>query len=133
MPPTTRRTGWTGTGATTYAYNRNGERRTKTTGAFITTYQYDGLGNLIGVTLPGGTQIGYLLDGQERRIGKKVDGTLVQGSLYQDGLRPIAELDGAGNLVSRFVYANRFNVPAYMIKGDVTYRIIADHLGSPRW
>ena len=44
----------------------------------------------------------------------------------------MAELDGAGNLVSRFVYASRANTPDYMIKGGVTYRIISDHLGSPR-
>jgi RHS repeat-associated protein len=119
-------------GSTTYAHNPNGERQTKTTGAFSTTYQYDGLGNLIGVTLPGGTPIAYLLDGQERRIGKKVNGTLVQGFLYQDELRPIAELDGAGAVVSRFVYATGGSVPDYLIKGGVTYRIITDHLGSPR-
>ena len=34
--------------------------------------------------------------------------------------------------VSRFVYATRRNVPDYMIKGGVTYRIIANHLGSSR-
>ena len=57
---------------------------------------------------------------------------LVQGFLYQDQLKPVAELDGAGNVVSRFVYATRVNVPDYMVKGGVTYRIITDHLGSPR-
>lgn len=119
-------------GTATYAHNPNGERQTKTTGAFITSYQYDGLGNLIGVILPGETQIEYLLDGQERRIGKKVDGTLVQGFLYQDGLKPIAELDGNNNVVSRFIYSDGINVPAYMIKAGVTYRIVNDHLGSPR-
>lgn len=31
-----------------------------------------------------------------------------------------------------FVYGSRFNVPDYLIKGGVTYRIISDHLGSPR-
>jgi RHS repeat-associated protein len=35
-------------------------------------------------------------------------------------------------VVSRFVYADKANVPAYLVKGSVTYRIIADHLGSPR-
>lgn len=30
------------------------------------------------------------------------------------------------------MYATRSNVPDYMIKGGVTYRIIANHLGSPR-
>jgi len=74
----------------------------------------------------------YIVDGLNRRIGKKVDGVLVQGFLYQDGLKPIAELDGTGHVVSRFIYASQVNVPAYMIKGGETYRIITDHLGSPR-
>jgi RHS repeat-associated protein len=56
----------------------------------------------------------------------------VQGFLYQDGLRPIAELDGTGAVVSRFVFASHSNVPDYLIKGGVTYRIVADQLGSPR-
>jgi RHS repeat-associated protein len=34
--------------------------------------------------------------------------------------------------VARFVYATGINVPDYIIKGGVTYRIITDHLGSPR-
>ena len=45
---------------------------------------------------------------------------------------PVAELDGSGDLVSRFVYASKGNVPDYMVKGGVTCRIISDHLGSPR-
>ena len=45
---------------------------------------------------------------------------------------PIAELDGSGAVISRFIYASKANVPDYMIKGGSTYRIISDHLGSPR-
>jgi hypothetical protein len=56
-------------------------------------------------TLPDGKQIAYLIDGQNRRIGKKINGALRQGFLYQDDLRPIAELDGNHQIVSRFVYA----------------------------
>ena len=56
----------------------------------------------------------------------------VQGWLYHDQLNPVAELDGSGNVVARFVYGNRANVPEYMVKGGVTYRILSDHLGSPR-
>lgn len=44
----------------------------------------------------------------------------------------MVELDGIGNIVSRFVYASKGNVPDYMVKNGVTYRIISDHLGSPR-
>ncbi len=57
---------------------------------------------------------------------------LEQGFLYQDQLKLIAELDGNNNIVSRFVYATDANVPDFMIKGGVTYRLIKDHLGSPR-
>ena len=119
-------------GGAAYTYTANGELETKTVGTAVTQYHYDPLGNLRTVTLPGGTAIEYLVDGQSRRIGKKVNGTLVQGFLYQDGLKPIAELDGSGNVVSRFVYATHANVPDYMIRGGITYRIITDHLGSPR-
>jgi RHS repeat-associated protein len=115
-----------------YAYTANGELLTKTQGASVTRYGYDVLGNLRQVTLPGGTVIDYVTDGKNRRIGKKVNGVLTQGFLYQDQLKPLAQLDGAGNIVSRFVYATRVNVPDYMVKGGVTYRLITDHLGSPR-
>jgi len=97
-----------------------------------TTYTYDPLGNLLGVTLPEGTQIEYVIDGQHRRIGKKVNGVLTQAFLYRNHLNPVAELDGAGNVVARFVYGTRPHIPDYLIKGGVTYRILTDHLGSPR-
>ena len=44
----------------------------------------------------------------------------------------VAELDKSGNLVSRFVYGSRSNVPDYMVQGSTTYRIISDQLGSVR-
>ncbi|MBF0525024.1 MAG: RHS repeat protein, partial [Deltaproteobacteria bacterium] len=88
-------------------------------------------GNLVHVGLPGGTTLDYITDGANRRIGKKVNGTRVQGFLYQDSLRPVAELDGTNAVVSRFVYAVG-NTSTYMIKGGTEYRIITDHIGSPR-
>ena len=99
---------------------------TKTVGAQTTACQYDVLGSLVAVTLPDGTQNDYLIDGQGRRIGKKRDGTLAQGFLYADGLKPTAERDGSNAAVSRFVYAGGVNVPEYMIKGGATYRILTE-------
>lgn len=119
-------------GPTTYTYTTNGELTSKTLGGQVTTYAYDLLGNLVSATLPDGTQLSYLADGQNRRIGKRVNGALVQGFLYDGQLRPVAELDGNNQLVSRFVYATHVNVPDYLVKGGVTYRIITDQLGSPR-
>jgi hypothetical protein len=89
------------------------------------------LGNLKSVGLPGGTTIQYVIDGQNRRVGRRVNGALVQGFLYQDQLNPVAELDANNNVAARFVYGSRGNVPDYMVKNGATYRIISDHLGSP--
>ncbi len=76
--------------------------------------------------------IEYLVDGQNRRVGKKRNGTLVKQWLYADQLRPVAELDGSGALVSRFVWASKKNAPDLVISGGVTYRVFTDQLGSPR-
>ncbi len=119
-------------GGNTYTYTANGELLTKTSNGQTTTYQYDVLGNLRRVELPGKT-IEYVIDGRNRRVGKKVNGTLVQGFLYQGTLKPVAELDGNGKVVARFVYGSKGNVPDYLVKEGKTYRLISDHLGSPRW
>lgn len=97
-----------------------------------TGYDYDAFGNLRVVALPDGKKVEYVIDGANRRVGKKVNGMLVQGFLYQDQLKPVAELDGEGKLISRFIYAGGVNVPTHMEKGGQTFRIITDDLGSPR-
>ena len=61
-----------------------------------------------------------------------MNGVLTQGFLYQNQLNPVSELDGTGAIASRFVYGTKANVPDYMVKAGVTYRIVSDHLGSPR-
>ncbi|MEO8132496.1 MAG: RHS repeat-associated core domain-containing protein, partial [Betaproteobacteria bacterium] len=118
-------------GGASYTYNGAGDLSTRTLGGQTTTYQYDQPGNLRSVTLPNATTIDYIIDGNDRRVGKKINGTLVKGFLYNDSLRPVAELDAPGNVVSRFVYGYRRS-PAYMVKGGVNFRIVTDHLGSVR-
>jgi len=119
-------------GGTTYAYTANGGLATRAVSGQNTTYSYDAFGNLRTVQLPSGTLIEYVIDGDNRRIGKTVNGTLVQAWLYEDELRAIAELDAGGNVVARFVYGSRVNVPEYLVRAGATYRIITDSLGSPR-
>lgn len=125
-------------GDAAYTHTPSGERRTKTTPEGRTTYDYDSAGNLRQVALPDGTTVEYLIDGQNRRIGKKVNGVLEKGWVYRDRLNPVAELNGNGDVTRRFVYDDRANVPAYMIAfdpgtgGETTYRIVSDHLGSVR-
>ena len=117
-------------GGADYTYNNAGQLTQKDAGGQVTSYTYDVLGNLTAVTLPDSTQISYLVDGQGRRIGKKGNGVLVQGWLWQGQLAPVAELDGSGQVVSRFVYGTRVNVPDYLERGGETYRLVTNHLGS---
>jgi RHS repeat-associated protein len=91
---------------------------------------------LISVTKPNLAVI-YVVDGLNRRVAKKVGSTaanavITKQWLYKDGLKPIAELDGSGNLLSTFVYASNPNVPDYMVRAGQTYRILTDQVGSVR-
>lgn len=114
-----------------YTYTANGELATKSVGSNLTTYQYDVLGNLTAVTLPNGTQISYIVDAENNRVGKKLNSVLVAGFLY-DGRDLVAQLDANNQIVSQFVYGSGSVSPDYMVTSGVTYRIFADHLGSPR-
>ncbi len=116
---------------TTFGWSPNGDLRTSTTGGQATTYTYDARGALTTVALPDGREVDYLIEAGGRRIGKRIAGNLVQGFLYAS-LSVVAELDGAGQVASRFVYASKPNVPDYMVKGTNTYRLISDERGSVR-
>jgi len=119
-------------GNTTFTWADSGELKTRTDASGTTTYTYDVLGNLRKVLLPDGRVIEYVIDAANHRVGKRIDGALVQGLLYAADTRIVAQLDASNQLVSRFVYGSRGNVPDYMVRGGVTYRIIYDFRGSPR-
>ena len=96
------------------------------------SFDYDVQGNLQKVVLPDGNVLENIVDGANRIVGQKVNGSLEKGFLYQDQLKPVAELDGSGNIVARFVYATGVNVPDYMDRGGIRYKFVTDHLGSVR-
>jgi len=117
----------------TYTYNEAGQMtsRTETSTGDVWSYVYDAVGNLREVDPPGmGGTITYITDPRNRRVGKRVDGLLVQGFLYGDQLNPIAELDGSGDVVSRFVYGTNRQVPEYMVRSGSVYRLVTDEIGS---
>ena len=119
-------------GYTRYSYTTSGELTQKVSSSGTSTYTYDELGNLIAAHPAGGPSIVYLIEGANRRMAKVVNGTYTKGWLYQNGLNIVAELNAAAQVVSRFVYGSRTNVPDYMVQGSTTYRIISDALGSVR-
>lgn len=115
-----------------FDYNEQGElnlRENTLTGDWQ-TFEYDVRHNLLRVEASGGDVIEYVVDARARRVGKTLNGSLVQGFLYAGALEPVAELDGAGQVVTRFIYGLRKNVPDYMVRDGATYAVVADHLGS---
>ena len=116
-----------------FTYTPAGHRETRlhTGTGQVTAYQYDELGNLLGVALPDGRALEYLVDGADRRVAKRVDGALQWFLVYAGGL-PVARLHADGTVESRYVYGAAAHVPDLVLRGGRTYRILTDHLGSPR-
>lgn len=111
-------------GNASYNYGNRGDLERKVVGTDTTIYNYDNVGNLRSVvTLPDGTNIEYLIDGQDRRVAKKVNGQVIKRWLYAGGLMPVAELDSTGSVEKRYGQG-------YIVKNDTTYRVIKDYLGA---
>ena len=114
-------------GSLNFTYTTSGALATKTdttTGA-VASYAYDALGNLRRVVLPDGRVIEYLVDPQNRRVGKKVNGVVTKTWAYRDELTVAAEIGPSGAVV-------HFVDDRYFVKEGATYRLIRDHLGSVR-
>jgi len=118
-------------GSATYQYNAWGSLTNKSIGGTNTAYRYDTRGSLLEAR-EGTNIILYTVDPMGRRIAKKRNGITVQRLVYQDFLKPAAELSADGSILSYFVYATRVNVPDYIVKTGRTYRVITDRLGSVR-
>ena len=118
-------------GNASFTYTANGELASQTVAKQKTSYSYDALGNLVATTLPSGSKLSYVIDGENHRVGKEVGGVLQAGFLYDNNDWIVAQLSGSNQLVSQFVYATGATSPDYMLSGGITYRIFSDQLGSP--
>jgi len=114
-------------GKRSYTYTANGDLLTKTdtSNGQVTTYSYDAKGNLRHVGLPDGRLIDYVIDSENRRVAKKINGVVVRKWIYEDQLRPVAEFDGSGTLLARYL-------DGVTVKGSTSYRVVADNIGTPR-
>ncbi len=81
--------------------------------------------------------IDYLVAPQNWRIGKKLNGTLQKTCLYQDALRPVAELKADGTLRAVFLYGDKANVPAAMeinaCRGTLPQPSLPHKKAHPQW
>lgn len=117
-------------GSVQYSYTSNGDLLRKVSGIDTVAYAYDAIGNLRRVQRSGLALIEYVVDAEGNRVGKRVNGALTRAWLYSGGVA-VAELDGTGQVVSRFVYGDQ-TVPDYMVRAGATYRIVYDERGSVR-
>ena len=125
-------------GLWTMSYTNNGELLDKIGLGQTYSFAYDLSSNLRSVEASGATSasIAYVIDGLNHRIGKTLtpsSGSVVsEGLLYDEQGRVVAELDGSNNVLSTFVYGLKPNVPDYMMRGGVAYRIVSDWRGDVR-
>jgi RHS repeat-associated protein len=121
-------------GAIHYSYGNNGELQSKTDSTGTTYYVYDAFGNLVTVTKPDGTTLQYVVDGDNHRVAKYTNGLLQVQYLWDDKGRVVATLAPGPitTVTTQFVYATKENVPDLVVSGGTPYRVISDHLGSPR-
>jgi len=117
-----------------FTYTPGGSLRTRRhipSGA-ITTYAYDLFGSLRQVDLSDGRRLEYHLDAEGRRVAKAIDGVVVRRWLHGNDLLPAAELNGAGDLISRTVIGPDA-ASLYLQTPSGDYRVITDHLGGLRY
>lgn len=120
-------------GSKIYSYDNNGDlTETETSIGAHAYFTYDVFGNLTQATPTSGINYSYIMDGRNRLVGKSVSGVLNRRYLYEDQLKVTAQLDASGVLQKEFVYASGLQTPDYMVVGSDKYRIITNHLGSPR-
>lgn len=130
-------------GEYSYEYDPSGRLASKTVPMGVSTYyDYDLLGSLRGVTATSGgsnlvSDVTYVNDHAGRRVQRKVFNPGGESFaerrqyIWSGNLQIEAELDGSGEIISRFVYGHRPNVPELILRGEDTYRVITDSRGSP--
>ena len=114
----------------TYEYESDGTLAARRDVAGSTLYDYDDFGSLRSVTMADGRRIDYIVDGSGLRLGRVVDGGLVDGYLYRPSGLIAAQTDADGTVIARFAYDDAGHL-AWVRRDGHSYRIVTDYLGSP--
>ena len=122
-------------GSRTYTHNNFGEMTGVQTSTGNAAYTRSFFGYLTQSTTLNGKSLLFSNDSMGRRVAKFEGGgsVFIWRAIYEDNLRMAAYVDNnTGTVPKEFVYGTGRNVADYMISSGVNYRIITDHLGSPR-
>ncbi len=111
-----------------YFYDNNGNL----TNAGAYTYEYDPENRLLVIKLSGTPVASYNYDALGRRISKTVGASII--NYCYDGDQVIAEYDGSGTLLRKYIYGPGIDEPICMVvpgeTEDTTYFYHQDALGS---
>lgn len=117
------------TPSSTYTYDNNGNMLTKTDSTGMTKYSWDFENRLTSIALPGsGGMISFKYDAFGRRIQKS--GPSGTTTYVYDGESVLEEVDGAGNVVARYVQSPGVDQPLAETRGSTTSYYHADGLGA---
>ncbi|HRK07976.1 MAG TPA: RHS repeat-associated core domain-containing protein [Pseudobdellovibrionaceae bacterium] len=126
-------------GQVQYSQNADGQltSRLNTVNGAVANFNYDAMGNLRSADLPaqagGRCTVEYLPDAHNRRFAKKLNGQVEEQYIYQDQLMIAGVIGADGTLKKRFGYSVKAHSPDFMLTPTKQYRIVSDHLGSPRF
>lgn len=115
----------------TFTHNANGELTGEAGEGSTASIGYSALGQMT-LVQKDGKSYGFAYDASGAVVRTTKNGSLQRHYLYENSLRIAAELSDAGAIVKEYVYGTAVNSPDYMIHAGERYRIIKDHLGSPR-
>ncbi|MFH1440584.1 MAG: RHS repeat-associated core domain-containing protein [Candidatus Omnitrophota bacterium] len=93
----------------------------------VNSYTYDYENRLISADKPG-TAAAYKYDSFGRRVEKEANSSISR--FIYDGDQVIAEYDGAGVLIKKYIYSNIIDEPIAMVFGVNTYYYHRDSLNS---
>lgn len=117
-----------------YTYNKNGDlSQIAFPFGASAYYSYDVFGNLKQFIDSAGNTYDYVMDAQNRRVAKKnAAGDILYRYIYEGDYRIAVEFNETSGSAKHYFYIPGNHSPDYMTYAGDKYRIIKDHLGSPR-
>ncbi|KYG64162.1 hypothetical protein AZI85_17440, partial [Bdellovibrio bacteriovorus] len=120
-------------GSNTYRLSNSGEiESVKRSPGISKHYGYNSIGEMTSYRNENSDLSTFKVDHLGRRVEWNLNGEIVQRFIYDGLLRPVVQYDIKKNSIKHFVYGTHLNSPDYMNIEKQFYKIIKDHLGSPR-
>lgn len=116
----------------TFDYSDNGDLIEKTDGTNSQVLAWDEMSRLKSVVLNGTDTLEYRLDWNGRRVERKLNAARTNGFAYDGPYTLAVDKNNLTGSIVDYVTATTPNSVDFIKVGLIYYRVIKDHLGSPR-